>query len=93
VQELPLWRLTFPELRRVLATCGCTCTQIAAYAAMADVDGADTPALYSFERGEGEDLKWAVLHVWDESWPIPVPTLRSICAALELDPSIFDTPN
>jgi hypothetical protein len=60
---------------------------------MADVDGAGTPALYSFVRGEDEDRKWAVLHVWDESWPIPVHIIRSVCAALDIDPSIFDTHN
>jgi hypothetical protein len=93
VQELPLWRLTFPEFRRVLENCGCQCTRLAEYEAMADVDGAATPALYSFVRGDGEDMKWAVLHVWDDSWPISPNEVRSVCAALDIDVSIFDTPN
>jgi hypothetical protein len=93
VQELPLWRRTFPEFVRVLENCGCQCRQLAAYAAMVDVDGAGTPALYAFVRGEGADMKWAVLHVWDESTPVPVNDIRSVCAALDIDPSIFDPAN
>jgi hypothetical protein len=93
VQELPLSRLTFPAFRRVLEHCQCRCTCLAEYGALSDVDGAGSPALYAFERGEGDVMKWAVLHVWDDTWPVPVNDIRSVCAALDIDLSIFDASN
>lgn len=91
MQELPLIRLTFPEFRRVLEQCKCRCTRLAEYGDMSDVDGAATPALYMFERGDDVGRKEALIHIWDDAWPVPLNDIRSVCAALGLDLSIFDS--
>lgn len=87
MQELPLIRLTFPEFRAVLERWQCRCTCLATFGEMHDVDGVHTPALYVFER----DQHQAILHIWDDTWPVPMNDIRSVCAALGLDLSIFDT--
>ena len=66
---------------------------MAEYGEMVDADGAHTPALYLFERDDGPAQKQALIHIWDDTWPVPLNDVRSVCAALGLDLSIFDTPH
>jgi hypothetical protein len=93
VQELPLIRPTFPEFRRKLERCDCRFVVLAEYGELHDVDGAKSPALYAIERGEGADKREAILHIWDDTWPVPLNDIRSVCAVLEIDLGIFDTPH
>lgn len=52
-------------------------------------DGAGEEVLYAIERGEGDRLKFAVIHIWDPELPIPLDTIRSVCMNLDLGPDIF----
>ena len=88
MQPFPL--LTFPQFRVILEKCGCRCIRMATFGEMMETDGAPTPALYAFDRGEGDSLKYAVIHIWDESLPVPLDTIRAVCIALDLDQDIFD---
>ena len=88
MQPFPL--LTFPQFRAVLESCECRCIRMAEFGEMTEADGAPTPALYALERGEGDGLKYAVIHIWDDAHPVPPEMIRSVCAALDLAPDIFD---
>lgn len=89
MQELPL--LTLVEFRNILEQCQCRWSKMADYA---DVDDGDpTSVLYAIERGDAADLKLAVIHIWDETLPIPHDVIRSVCTALGLGPDIFGIKN
>jgi hypothetical protein len=92
VQELPLIRLTFPEFRRILERCDCRFLVQAEYGTLFDTDGTPSPALYFIQRGEeGPSMREAMMHVWDETWIVPLNDIRAVCSQLDLDLSIFDT--
>lgn len=81
----PLPRLTLEAFRAKLEQCGCVWTEMGRFP-----DGTGEEVLYSIERGEGEDLKFSVIHVWNAELPIPIDTIRSVCTHLDLGPDIFD---
>ena len=86
MQPFPL--LTLAAFRAALERCGCRWSLLSTFS---DPPGEET--LYAIERGEGDDLKVAVIHIWDETLPIPVTVIRSVCVALNLGPDIFGVPH
>lgn len=72
--------LTFDELRYVLRQHDVRCNILAE-----EWEG----RLYVFVLGEGDALKFQVVHVADEREPLSMFTVRSVCAALGLGPDIF----
>ena len=78
MQPFPL--VTLEAFRRVLEEHECRWSQLAQE---------DEGTLYAIELGEGEGLRFAVVHIWDASLPIPFDVIRSVCTALDLGPEIF----
>ena len=87
MQELPV--INFHEFKTILERCDCTVAIMARYGELMVEEGDPTPALYSIERGQGAELRFAVIHIWDPYLPIPHDTIRSTCSALDLGPDIF----
>ena len=79
MQPFPL--LTLEAFRSALEQHGCRWSQLAE-----EWEG----ILYAIERGTGDELRFAVIHIWDASLPVPLDVIRSVCAALDLDPGIFE---
>jgi hypothetical protein len=79
VQQFPL--VTLAAFRRVLEQHECRWSQLAQ-----EDDGG---ILYAIERGEGDDLRFAVIHIWETSLPVPLDVIRSVCAALDLGLDLF----
>ena len=92
MQELPLIRLAFPEVRQILERCGCRCSCLMEYGAVQDTDDVAAPAVYAFERDHADGLLVTVVHVWDDAWPVPLPVLRSMCENLGLVFDVFSEP-
>jgi hypothetical protein len=82
MQEFPL--LNLEAFRNVLERWECRWSVLAE-----EPDG----TLYAIERGEGDDLKFAVIHIWEPTLPVPYDVIRSVCAALGLGPGIFGLEN
>lgn len=78
--------LTLPAFRAALERCECRWSLLTTTFS----DGRGETTLYTIERGEDDDLKFAVIHVWDETLPVPLHVIRSVCMALHLGPEIFD---
>ncbi|MGB7217932.1 MAG: hypothetical protein WBD07_03900 [Vicinamibacterales bacterium] len=79
MQPFPL--LTVEEFRDVLERCGCRWSEL--------LEDAHNGTLYAIERGAGDDLKFAVIYIWDKSLFVPLAVIRSVCTALDLGPDIF----
>ena len=77
--------LTLPAFRAALERCGCRWSLLTTFS-----DGLGEETLYTIERGEGDDLKFSLIHVWDETLPVPLHVIRSVCKALYLGPDILD---
>ena len=73
--------LTLPAFRAALERCGCRWSLLTTFS-----DGPGEGTLYTIERGEGDDLEFAVIHVWNEIVPVPLDVIRSVCMALHVGP-------
>ncbi|OFV90136.1 MAG: hypothetical protein A3G76_12555 [Acidobacteria bacterium RIFCSPLOWO2_12_FULL_65_11] len=78
-------RLTFARLAELLQLrFGCTRITLLPPGAITEADGAPTPALYAFVRTVEGVQREAVVHVFDESWPVMDDMLRYICDRLQI---------
>lgn len=60
---------------------------------MSDVDCAPTPTLYLVQRDDVGTIRESIFHVWHDDWIVPMNDIRRICAELNLDLDIFNTPH
>ena len=79
-------RLTFSRLAELLEQrFNCTKIRLLPPEALTDPAGVPTPAVFAFVRIVGDVQREAIVHVYDESWPVMDDMLRYVCDRLQID--------
>jgi hypothetical protein len=85
---------SFKRLREILESVDCQCELAFHEGAAVDMEGAPTPAMYSFTRNLDGELLFTILPYWGDDDFIPRSVIASTCQALRLDIGLFgDNPN